>query len=310
VDWARDTRPKFLSLENVPEFTGWGPLDAAGQPIKHRAGETFREFVAALRALGYSVAWQVLCAADYGAPTTRKRLFLLAKLGGGRINWPEPTHGPRRANPWRQAWECIDWSIPAPSIFGRKRPLAAATCRRIAAGVVKHVLHDPDPFVAPASMQGDYGREFCAAWIAKHYGGVVGIDARQPLGTITSHDHHSLVTASVFGNHGSECAAFLTSYYSAGGTSSSLRKPMPTVVTHDRHGLVLTRYFDGDAHALRDIGMRMLTPRELARAQGFPDSYVLEGSKAEQIARIGNSVCPQVAAAIVRANAGTEARVA
>ncbi len=115
--------------------------------------------------------------------------------------------------------------------------------------------------------------------------------------------------SSIHGRRAGECAAFLTSYYGSGGTSSDLRQPMPTVVTKDRHGLVLCRY-SGESYAISDIGMRMLTPRELARAQGFPDSYQLEGSKSEQIARIGNSVCPAVAEAIVRANLGREARVA
>lgn len=100
----------------------------------------------------------------------------------------------------------------------------------------------------------------------------------------------------------------MTSYYGSGGTSSDMRQPMPTVVTKDRHGLVLCRYW-GESHAIADIGMRMLTPRELARAQGFPDSYLLEGTKEQQIARVGNSVCPAVAAALVRANLGKEAAV-
>lgn len=310
VEWAKVCRPRFLSLENVLEWQDWGPLDAAGHPITARKGEHFREFVAALRALGYSVAWQGLCAADFGAPTIRTRLFLVARRDGGRIAWPKPTHGKGTGKPWRGAEDCIDWSLPVPSIFARRKPLATKTCQRIAAGIVRHVIDKGgDAFMAPASMGGNYGTELCSAWIAKHYGGVIGNDARDPLGTITAKDHHALVTVTAFGERARECAAFLTSYYSGGGTSSDLRTPMPTVVTRDRHGLVLCRYL-GESAAICDIGMRMLAPRELARAQGFPDSYRLEGSKAAQIARIGNSVVPQIAAALVRANLGREVAVA
>jgi DNA (cytosine-5)-methyltransferase 1 len=294
VDWANSLRPRFLSLENVAEFETWGPLNDDGQPEKARAGETFGEFVAALAGLGYAVDWRVLCAADFGAPTIRRRLFLVARRDGQPIRWPEPTHGEGRPRPWRTAAECIDWSIPCPSIFGRKKPLAEATCRRIAAGIVRFVL-SAKPFLAVP------GNRLVAAFIAQHYGGQVGKSLRSPLPTITATDHHSLVEVRT-GGDGKRFASFLTSYYSEGGTSSSLRRPMPAVVTHDRHGLVRVTLDDGAQLEFGDIGMRMLQPRELARAQGFPDSYRLEGTKREQTARIGNSVVPQLAAAIVRAN--------
>jgi DNA (cytosine-5)-methyltransferase 1 len=294
VDWANSLRPRFLSLENVAEFETWGPLNDDGQPEKARAGETFGEFVAALAGLGYAVDWRVLCAADFGAPTIRRRLFLVARRDGQPIRWPEPTHGEGRPRPWRTAAECIDWSIPCPSIFSRKKPLAEATCRRIAAGIVRFVL-SAKPFLAVP------GNRLVAAFIAQHYGGQVGKSLRSPLPTITATDHHSLVEVRT-GGDGKRFASFLTSYYSEGGTSSSLRRPMPAVVTHDRHGLVRVTLDDGAQLEFGDIGMRMLQPRELARAQGFPDSYRLEGTKREQTARIGNSVVPQLAAAIVRAN--------
>lgn len=310
LEWAKVARPRFLSLENVVEWKTWGPLGDDDRPIPHRKGEHFGQFVRQLEALGYVVDWRTLCAADFGAPTIRKRLFLVARRDGKPIRWPNHTHGKGTGRPWRGADECIDWQIPVPSIFDRKKPLARKTCERIAAGIVRHVIKKADDaYMAPASMRGEFGAEFCSAWIAKHYGGVVGSDVREPLGTITTQDHHALVTATIHGRRAGECAAFLTSYYGSGGTSSDLRQPMPTVVTKDRHGLVLCRY-SGESYAISDIGMRMLTPRELARAQGFPDSYQLEGSKSEQIARIGNSVCPAVAAAIVRANAGKGVQVA
>lgn len=373
VDWVRVARPRVLSLENVLEFTTWGPLDDTGHPIKERAGETFGEFVTALQQLGYVVDWRVLCAADFGAPTIRRRLFLIARRDGQPIRWPAPTHAdPNKRDlwsaglqPWRTAAECIDWSLPCPSIFDRKRPLAPATCRRIAAGIVRFVLQgkpfivtcnhgkegfrgqgidepmktvtasrDANGLVLPTLIQTGYGERqgqaprsldllaplgtvvaggakhgLVAAFLQQNFTGMVGKPLRVPVPTITARDHHSLVEAHLSGDRAKQVAAFLTSYYGSGGTSSDLRKPMPTVVTKDRHGLVLCRYF-GESYAIADIGMRMLTPRELARAQGFPDSYVLEGTKTQQIARIGNSVVPQVAEAIVRANLGLKAAVA
>lgn len=357
VDWAREARPRILSLENVAEFLTWGPLDAAGQPIKAQAGETFAEFVAALRSLGYAVEWRVLCAADFGAPTIRKRLFLLARRDGLPIRWPAPTHAdPSKRNlfdaglqPWRTAASCIDWSVPCPSIFARKKPLAPATCRRIAAGIVRFVLQGK-PFLVnlthggrleslnepvrtiTAAHRGE--KALVAAFLQQNFTGMVGKPLTVPVPTITARDHHSLVAAhltqfregdnrnrslddpmpTITSGSGSKrpagaahatglVAAFLTTYYQQGGTANRLDAPAPAVVTKARHGLV-TVSIDGADYVLADIGLRMLTPRELARAQGFPDSYQLEGSKADQIARIGNSVVPQVAAALVRANTG------
>lgn len=344
--WASTVRPKLICLENVREFQDWGPLRADSTPCPDRRGLTFRRFVGRLRNLGYRVDWRVFDAADYGAPTHRRRLFLVARCDGAPITWPTPTHGPGRAHAWRTAAECIDWTIPCPSIFERERPLADATCRRIAHGIVRFVLNG-EPFIietgngerpgqaprvrgldAPmwtVTGTGSQGALVCA-FLAKHYGGVVGTDLRAPVGTITSIDHHSLVAAhlttlrgseashlhgddaraplrtiSAGGSHHALVAAFLTTYYSGGGTASRPDAPMPAIVTKARHGLVLVD-LHGEQRVLADIGMRMLQPRELARAQGFPDSYILPGTKAEQIARIGNSVCPVMAEAIVRAN--------
>lgn len=337
LPWVRAGLPRVFSLENTVEFLGWGPLDDNNHPIKERSGELFRDWLAKLQGLGYAVDWRVLCAADFGAPTVRKRLFLIARRDGQPIRWPEPTHAdPSKRNlfsvglaPWRTAAECIDWSIPCPSIFGRKRPLAPATCRRIAAGIVRFVLQGR-PFLVQTGygerrgqsprvldldhplgtvVAGGAKHALVAAFLQQHFTGMVGKPLRVPLPTITARDHHSLVTASLSGDFAPNVAAFLTTYYGQGGTANAVDKPMPAVVTRARHGLV-TVEIDGVDYAIADIGLRMLEPRELARAQGFPDSYVLRGSKAQQIARIGNSVVPQVAAAIVRANLGQEAAVA
>lgn len=418
VRWAKAVKPKVIMLENVEEFKTWGPLDNGGKPIKARQGETFGQFVAALSELGYEVDWRELRACDYGAPTTRKRLFLIARCDGRPIVWPEPTHGPRTGTPYRTAAECIDWTIPCPSIFERKKPLADATCRRIAKGIVRYVLDNPKPFivkpnhtaragyyqcfrgqsiddplqtvtaapgfalVSPALVKNNFGNTpfqgadepihtittqgnrfgLVSAFLAKHYGGVVGTELDRPIGTVTAVDHHSLVAAHVMRQFGqsvggeadspmgtitaggggksalvasnlvkfrgtntgqamdeplqtisaqgprfAEVRSFLTKYYGA-GTGQDLDGPLGTVTTRDRFGLV-TVTIAGEPYILADIGMRMLQPRELYRAQGFPDDYEIAPlwkgkplTKTAQVRMVGNSVCPPVAAALVRAN--------
>jgi DNA (cytosine-5)-methyltransferase 1 len=166
-----------------------------------------------------------------------------------------------------------------------------------------------------------------SAFLAKHYTGAIGSDLAASMGTITTQDHHSLVAAHLtkfYGSAGAGCpltdpmptvlngggrggghaglvAAFLQKYYGSDGQNQGLDRPLDTATVKARFGLV-TVEIGGEPWALVDIGMRMLEPRELARAQGFPDSFILEGTKADQIARIGNSVCPPVAEALVRAN--------
>lgn len=178
VRWAGIKRPRIITLENVKQILQWGPLIAkrcpkTGRVVKldgtvavegervpvqqqhlvpdpRHAGRTWRAFVRALEHLGYTVEARVLCAADYGAPTTRSRLFMVARCDGAPIVWPEPTHfknpakGQKR---WRSAAECIDWSIPGKSIFEREKPLADATLRRVAHGMKRYVLDNADPFI-------------------------------------------------------------------------------------------------------------------------------------------------------------------
>jgi DNA (cytosine-5)-methyltransferase 1 len=171
VRWAEQVRPRVILLENVEEFQTWGPLTADRQPCPARRGETFRRWVGELERLGYRVEWRELRACDYGAPTIRKRLFLVARCDGRPIVWPEPTHGDPKSEsvvsgrlaPWRTAAEIIDWSIPCPSIFltreegraiGVNRPLAEATMARIAKGVQRYVLEAAKPFVVPLTHHG------------------------------------------------------------------------------------------------------------------------------------------------------------
>ncbi|ARU06742.1 DNA (cytosine-5-)-methyltransferase [Comamonas serinivorans] len=405
VKWAKLAQPRIICLENVEEFQTWGPLGADQRPCERRKGQTFQRWVAQLRALGYAVEWRELRACDFGAPTIRKRLFLIARRDGMPIVWPRPTHAkpdaqgrvPAGMKPWRTAAECIDWSIPAPSIFERARPLADATCRRIAKGVMRYVVEAAQPFIVPLTHQGGdrveglnepfrtitgahrgekalavpqvapfltehanastqrvfnareplrtqvaqiKGGHFALvqAFLAKHYTGVVGSSLHDAMGTVTSVDHHSLVAAHlVHMGHGEQCSkgkprwsdgtrdieaplntvtasstpaalvqAFLVKYYSEGGQDAACSDPMHTVPTKDRMGLVTVH---GEPYAIVDIGLRMLTPRELYRAQGFPEGYVIDRgaageaiTKTAQVRMCGNSVCPPMAAALVAAN--------
>lgn len=457
--WATLVRPRVILLENVEEFLTWGPLAADGQPCPINKGRTFRTFRDALTTgiaadnpdipeilevlgadfpiarlvagLGYAFEHREERASDHGAPTIRKRLFGIARCDGAPIVWPAATHGdPKRPDfkklrlkPWRTAAECINWDLPCPSIFERKRPLADATCRRVAKGIMRHVVDDPAPFIVPLTHHGEAARDYpltqpantvtganrgemalvapilaehanasnprcnrvdgalrtqCAnvkgghfslvsAFLAKHYGGVVGQTAGAALGTVTATDHHSVVAASLVGvggrasqiepratlqpvqtvtskgdtaivaahlsklrgdpdthapgsrpdepahtvsaqgNHFAEVRAFLVKYYGNEKEAHELRAPIGTVTTRDRFGLVTIA---GEEFAIVDIGLRMLAPRELFNAQGFPASYIIgddpsQGltlTKTAQVRMCGNSVCPPMAAALIRAN--------
>jgi DNA (cytosine-5)-methyltransferase 1 len=348
--WISAVRPRVIMLENVEEFGYWGPLLPDGRPDPKRRGLSFRRWHRQIENLGYQIDMRELRACDYGAPTTRKRLFVIARCDGQEIVFPEATHGPERGlQPYRTAAECIDWSIPCPSIFERDRPLAEATMRRIARGVMRYVVNNPTPFIVPyhagdarihsidepmrtldtsnrfalvapslintrngervgqAPRVRDIEQPFptvtaigsqgalVAAFLARHYGGHEndGSCVRSPMHTITTKDHHALVHA------------FLLKYY---GTEQDPRieQPLGTVTTKDRFGLVMVR---GERYRIADIGMRMLKPRELFRAQSFPDSYIIDpvvdGKRLPQSAQVrmcGNSVPPAVAEALVRAN--------
>lgn len=370
VRWAEAVQPRVICLENVPEFTTWGPLGEDGRPCRRRGGLTFRQWAGRLRNLGYDVQWRPMIAADFGAPTTRRRLFIVARRDGLPVRWPMPTHGAGRAQPWRAAAECIDWSIPVPSIFDRPRPLAENTQRRIAAGIRRFVLEDPQPFVVTLrGTEGSHvensstaitdplrtigalgthaglvapflvprygeregqdpralsverplstivptqnGGSLVAAYLARHFTGVEGRSLREPVPTVTAVDHHSLVTAQLgpAADRREQVRAFLIRFYSEGGQWGDLRHPMHTVTAKDRMGLVTVHGVD---YAIVDIGLRMLQPRELYRAQSFPDSYEIEHgindrgdivslTKTAQVRMCGNSVSPVNAAALVRA---------
>lgn len=557
VQWAQRVRPAVIMLENVEEFQTWGPIGEDGRPDPAHKGKTFEKWVRSLRRLGYRVNWKELRACDYGAPTSRKRLFLIARSDKLPIVWPKPTHGKPgtpdvvagKLLPWRTAASIIDWSIPCPSIFERSKPLADATCRRIAAGIKRYVLDAAKPFIVPVTHHGSAERLYdvdapiptvtaahrgemafiaptvistdntstratrafdpedplrtitsagggfaavapvavpfvsyaqhgganrpvddphhtiaastkdqncvvapvivgcggrrgqsgpvdpegpyptttakadacvvaatmvqqgygeregqapraldieaplgtvvaggakhavvaafmekfsensrgksagdpldtvmagaprhavIAAHMAQHNGGVVGKPIEEPLSTLVSRGtqqqlvassivklrnnnqprpieapidvitagglHHAEVRAALAPlggmspGHERDVAAFMVKYYGNEGDGHGLDKPIGTVTTKDRFGVV-TVDIDGEPFAIVDIGMRMLSPRELYAAQGFPASYIIDPvvagkplTKTAQIRMCGNSVCPPMAEALVRAN--------
>ena len=220
LNWVRKVRPRVMMLENVEEFQTWGPLLPDGTINPKAKGATFRAYVGWLQRRGYQVEWRELRACDYGAPTIRKRLFLIARCDGVAITWPEPTHGApgsagvkaRTLKLWRTAAECIDWSLPCPSIFTRKRELAAATCRRIAKGIMRYVVNCKDPFIVPLSHHGESDRvttmgqpvrtvtaahrgemALVAPTLAVNTTGHSGGKVTEPLKTVTTGPHHMLV---------------------------------------------------------------------------------------------------------------------
>ena len=327
---AKAILPDVILMENVEEIQQWGPLDEAGHPIKERAGEDYKRFIAAMKRLGYDFDSRELVAADYGAPTTRKRWYAIFRRDGKRITWPEPTHSKNGAD-GRQKWlECgdyIDWSDLGRSIFDRPRPLADATMKRIANGYVKYVVNNPQPYIV--------NNQSAVSFMIQYHGETREGDSRgqlltEPIKTIDTSNRYGLVTAFVTkfykSGTGQSCeeplhtittspghfgliSAFLIKYYGS-GCGQEAGKPLGTITTKDRFGLVnVVTDIDGEQYILKDIFLRMLKPEELKRMQGFPEDYILnrdiEGKPypvGEQVARIGNSVVPIMAQALVSAN--------
>jgi DNA (cytosine-5)-methyltransferase 1 len=191
--WVALTKPRVLMLENVEEFTTWGPLlvgaDGTARPDPARKGKTFESFVRQLRGHGYNVEYRELRACDHGAPTIRKRLFLVARRDGLPIVWPEATHGDPNSRevlagkllPWRTAAECIDFSLPAQSVLGRERPLATNTLRRVAKGVWRYVLSSPRPFIVNTRNGERQGQEPRIRSVNDPYWTVTGLGSQGAL---------------------------------------------------------------------------------------------------------------------------------
>ena len=473
IRWALAVRPRVMMLENVEEFKTWGPLivsaDGGMRPDPERAGETFEAFCGMLSGgipaahpalaecceflgiaadgvlaqqlvagLGYAVDHRELRACDYGAPTIRKRFFMVMRCDGVPVTWPEPTHGDPKTPavqsgklaPWRTAAECIDWSIPAQSIFDRKKPLAENTLKRIARGIQRFVIDSASPFIVKCNHTTTKGKYDCfrgqalaeplqtitkthgyaiatpviAPLIARQFGASVGHRADEPSATITAGGggksqlvsttliqmgygerpgqeprvpglHKPLGTVVAGGGKFGLVAANLVKHFGGNyqGAGVALDEPAHTVTTTDHHGLVTSHLVmlrgtcrdgrvvdtpapgltagglhvgnvettlategydqqratqalaflheycgadadglvtvDGVVYRIVDIGMRMLQPAELYRAQGFPDWYIIDQdfrgvkyAKDKQVARCGNAVPPPFAEALVRAN--------
>lgn len=264
--FAEELRPKRIIIENVPEFRTWGPLDENGKIIKECKGNTFNAFISGLKSLNYIVDYQILCAADYGAATSRRRLFIQAvrKDCAKKIIWPEKTNingGDLIFPSWHTASEIIDWSIPCQLISERKKPLAAATMRRIEYGIREFWGEEAVPF------------------IARLYGNSTAESIKKPLSTICTKQEHCLVKP------------MLVQYY-GNGHAVSLSDPIPTLTTKDRYALVNPKSSN------YELGFRMLQPHELAAATGFPSDYKFTGTKVEVVKQIGNAVPPNFAKAI------------
>lgn len=433
IVWAKAVRPRVIFMENVEEWWDWGPLDDDGKIDKAQKGVYRSRWWRRLEDLGYSLSMRILKACDYGAPTSRKRLFIIARCDeiDADDSWAPADHGPGTETPYRTAAECIDYSLPCPSIFMTrresvkfsratgikcKRPLRPKTLARIRRGIFKFVINNPRPFIIPVTHAGDervhdidepvrtvtaanrgelalvaptlvqtgYGERpgqeprcldlhkplgtvisggigpdgkrngngkhaLVAAYLYKGFGddrkgGFAGGQAvDRPIGAITRRDHHQLAvshliklrgtsdahlgnsqsvadpvpTVAANGNHIGEVRAFLTKYHGANSKGSArgqpLDLPLLTVDTANRFGIV---YVDGDEYQIADIGMRMLEPRELFRAQGFPETYIIDPvvtyqtpagkwktgrmPKTMQTEMCGNSVSPNIAHKLVQ----------
>lgn len=278
--WAGIVRPRVIMLENVEEFKTWGPLNRRHHPIKSKQGRTFEKFVQQLTDLGYEVQFKELVAADYGAPTMRKRFFMIARCDGKPIIWPEPTHAPADSEevkkgllkPYVGAYTQLDFSLPCPSIFDTSeeikekygiravRPLAQKTMDRIARGLKKFVLDNPEPFIIQCNHGGERRpndiREPMPTITGKHGYGIVepymvqigqtgftkdrSKDVREPLTTIVSKNEHCLISPTLIQYH-SETSK-------DGVRGQTIEDPIMTVDSSNRYGLVasfLQKYYDG-----------------------------------------------------------------
>lgn len=281
--WAGLVRPRVIMLENVEEFKTWGPLNRGHHPIKSKQGKTFGKFVQQLQDLGYEVQFRELVAADYGAPTMRKRFFMIARCDGNPILWPEPTHAPRDSEevkagllkPYVGAYTQIDFRRPCPSIFDTSqeikekygiravRPLAPKTMERIARGLKKFVLDNPEPFIVPIgygerkgqkprihsienplpTIVGNGKHYLCAPALIQYHsetvsGTVRGQAVKDPILTVDGSNRYGLVTS------------FLHKYYDGGykGAGESVENPLPTVTAWDHNSVVTANLIQMNNH--------------------------------------------------------------
>jgi DNA (cytosine-5)-methyltransferase 1 len=278
--WAGLVRPRVIMLENVEEFKTWGPLNRGHHPVKSKQGRTFDKFVRQLQDLGYEVQFRELVAADYGAPTMRKRFFMIARCDGKPIIWPEPTHAPADSQavkngllkPYVGAYTQIDFSRPCPSIFDTSeqikekygikavRPLAPKTMERIARGLKKFVFDNPEPFIVQCNHGGDRRpldtKEPLPTITGKHGYGIVepymiqigqtgftkdrSKNIQEPLSTIVSKNEHCLICPTLIQYHSETAQGEVR--------GQTIKDPIMTVDGSNRYGLVtsfLHKYYDG-----------------------------------------------------------------
>lgn len=337
-DWLEKLNVKRFIIENVPEFTSWGPLGDDMRPIQDAKGDTFMAYIQLIKSLGYDVDWKVINAADFGAPTTRRRLFIqgVKKGSGKRLMWPEATHAAMPGfgadslltsglKSWVPARSIIDWSIPTQLIDNRKKPLAPKTMRRIMQGIEKYWGDEAKPFIT--RYNGGENRNH-------------SID--DPMPVLDTSNRYGLVEPLILSNHFNNtpkpvseiCPTITTSgaiglvqpmivKFAGNNNCESIDNPLSSVRTSgSHHGLVepllMEYYGNGQCkpvsqpvgtvttkerfalleHCRVGIGFRMLQPHELAAAQSFPKEYQFTGNKTEVVKQIGNAVCPNVAEAL------------
>ena len=262
--WAAKVRPRVIILENVPEFQTWGPVKR-GKPIKSKQGQTFRKFISQLTELGYQVEYKELKACDYGAPTIRNRFFLVARCDGKPIVFPKPTHGVGRGlKPYRTAAECIDWSIPCRSVFGRKKPLADNTMRRIARGLEKFTIKCAEPYIVPIGYGERKGQEPRVNSL------------NEPLSTVVSSAKQYLAEP------------FITPYIMVNNDNNrckSLNEPLPTVTTGNRNFLMtphISKYYGNIVGSPVNEPLHTVTAVDHnALTAGYLIQYHSETAKAE-----------------------------
>lgn len=338
--------PDVIIMENVAEIQDWGPVDEHNKPIKEKKGEDYKKFINSMKMLGYEFECRELVAADYGAPTIRKRWYAIFRCDGKPITWPKPTHsktGSDGLKPWVPVSEVLDFADIGKSIFGRKKPLAVNTMRRIAMGLEKfapqrymvQVNHGGDTFrgqelnkIMP-TITSKHGFGLVMPFVTKFYKSGWGQQIFEPLHTITtSPGHFGLISVYAVPKEHlysylkresdktetnaiiqkcTEVSQFIIEYYGQ-GVGQRISEPLHTIVTKDRFALITVLR---DEYVILDIFLRMLKPEELKLAQGFPKDYIIDfrinGRPYpinEQVARIGNSVVPIVAQRLVESNVG------
>lgn len=246
LKWGGKKKPRVISLENVKQILHWGPLiakrdKATGRVMKldgtvaapgervpvhqqflvpnpKRRGITWRRFVHLLEGMGYQVEWRIIKACDFGAPTSRERLFMIARCDGQPIVWPEPTHAKKPSKDqqkWRTAADCIDWTVPSKSIFGRKKALADATLRRVAKGMKKFVIDSPQPFIVPIA----------------NWSGELAQSADEPLRTVTSWPRG--------GSFAMASPVILPATHQGADRVNDPAEPLPTVTAANRGELMM-----------------------------------------------------------------------